>query len=177
MIDKQQFNNFFQHFDKEMIIEVIDLFAKQSPELINALSQNIEDHDLVQVKLNAHKLKGICLQLYDPVSAEHARNMEDTARRLITEIINLSLREYPKILNRLNQEFNENALVLEVVKYRSVGNFISGLAGSMSADTVFDLQNTEKNKVAEDLPRMLSELTVSADELLRELMMMKRELV
>lgn len=176
MIDKQQFDNFFQYFDNELIVEVIDLFAEQSPALMKTLAQNLENHDLVQVKLNAHKLKGICLQLFDPASSEHARNMEDTAKSLIHEIIHLSLRGFPEILNRLNQEFTESSLVMEVVKYHTIGNFVAGLTGSLSAEKVLDLQNTEKLKVDEDLPRMLSDLTVSTDELLRELLKMKKEL-
>jgi HPt (histidine-containing phosphotransfer) domain-containing protein len=176
MINKQQFNNFFQHFDKEMIIEVIDLFAEQSPDLIKVLTQNIEDHDLVQVKLNAHKLKGICLQLYDPVSSEHAKMMEDAAKRYIGEVIDSLLGEFPEIHSKLRQETNENTLYLEVIKAHTLKAFLTGLLGSLSAEDTFKLENTEKLIMAEHLPQMLADLTLSTDELLRELLMMKKEL-
>jgi hypothetical protein len=176
MIDKQQFNNFFQHFDKEMVIEVIDLFAEQSPELIRLLAQNIENHDLVQVKLNAHKLKGICLQLYDPVSSDHAKRMEEAAKKHIGDVVAIALDEFPEIHNRLMQEFNESTLFFEVVKGHTIKAFITGLLGSLSAEDALKLANAEKNIVAQDLPQILADLTRSTDELLRELFMMKREL-
>ena len=85
MIDRQQFDRTFKQLDKKTIVRIIGLFTDQYPQLIKILEQNMADHDLVQVKFHAHKLKGSLLQFCDPVSSGHAGKMEEAVKENMEE--------------------------------------------------------------------------------------------
>jgi len=176
MIDKQQFDNTFQYFNPKDTIEIIDLFLEQYPEQISLLAQNIEDNDLVQVKWNAHKLKGICSQFFDAVSADNARKLEDTSKRKIFEIIDIMLHDFPGPLDKLNLEFNESQTYLEIVKVHSIDNFIAGLTGPLSDENTLKLRNLLTVKIAEGIPQIFSDLKISSGLLIEELKAIQKEL-
>ena len=77
MIDKQQFNNFFQGFDKDFLPEFIDIAIIEIPATIEAISKNIENVDFDGLSRNACKIKGIIPNFYDPVSTGLSRQLWD----------------------------------------------------------------------------------------------------
>ena len=177
MIDKKEFNNTFQYFDKETIIEIIDMFAEQQPEIMNILAQNIADYDLVAIKLNAHKIKGQCSQLFDRASADHAKKLEDYASAKIVDIVYIMLDELPETILRLKQENNESELLHKVIFVaHSIKNFLIGLNVSFDPENTLKLQNLEKSFLADGMPQMLVDLKISSGQLLAELLQMKKEL-
>ncbi len=76
MIDKQCFYEFLD-FDKEIILEIIDLAATEIPECIEAIAKNMEDTDFDRLSRNACKIKGILGIFFDPVSTGLARQLWD----------------------------------------------------------------------------------------------------
>jgi HPt (histidine-containing phosphotransfer) domain-containing protein len=80
MIDRQKLNQNFQYFDKETIIEIIDIFFEEYPERMGKLKKNIEDLDFVQLKFNAHSLKGVIANFQDPECIEFSRKLDEMAK-------------------------------------------------------------------------------------------------
>ena len=80
MIDRQKLNQNFQYFDKETIIEIIDIFFEEYPERIQKMRKNIEDLDFVQLKFNAHSLKGVIANFQDPECIELSRKLDEMAK-------------------------------------------------------------------------------------------------
>ncbi|MCX6306805.1 MAG: hypothetical protein NT040_17705 [Bacteroidetes bacterium] len=178
MIDKQEFNNNFQYFDAATIVDVIDLFAIQQPELIRLLEQHIAETNLVQIKFFAHKLRGPCLQFFDPVSSNHGEIMEEAANRKIIEVVDLLIPDYPDSLRDMRQEFDEIDLIQKKIAPRlSLKAFLSGFTDSFSAEKALKLEDLEKNKIADGMPLMFADLKASSSELLAELLAMKKELI
>ena len=80
MIDRQKLNQNFQYFDKETIIEIFDLFASEYPERAEKIQKNIDEKDFIQLKFNAHSLKGVVANFYDPVTIELTRELDEKAK-------------------------------------------------------------------------------------------------
>lgn len=80
MIDHVKLNQNFQYFDKETIIEIIDIFFVEYPERVEKITKNIQDGDFVQLKFNAHSLKGVVANFQDPVTIELSRRLDEMAK-------------------------------------------------------------------------------------------------
>ena len=80
MIDRQKLNQNFQYFDKETIIEIIDIFFEEYPARIQKMRKNIEDLDFVQLKFNAHSLKGVIANFQDPLCIELSCKLDEMAK-------------------------------------------------------------------------------------------------
>ena len=80
MIDREKFNANFQYFDKDIIVEIIDIFISEYDERFQKLRKNIEDKDFVQLKFNAHSLKGVIANFMDPVTIEESRQLDEMAK-------------------------------------------------------------------------------------------------
>ncbi|HNW72964.1 MAG: Hpt domain-containing protein [Bacteroidales bacterium] len=80
MIDRKKFNENFQYFDKEIIIEIIDIFFSEYDERFEKLSKNVKEQDFVQLKFNAHSLKGVVANFMDPVTIDLSRRLDEAAK-------------------------------------------------------------------------------------------------
>lgn len=80
MIDRKKFDENFQYFDKEIIIEIIDIFFSEFDERFEKLSKNVSDRDFVQLKFNAHSLKGVIANFMDPVTIDLSRKLDEVAK-------------------------------------------------------------------------------------------------
>lgn len=80
MIDRQKLDQNFQYFDKETIIEIIDIFFEEYPERVEKIRKNIQDGDFNQLKFNTHSLKGVIVNFQDPVSIELSRKLDEMAK-------------------------------------------------------------------------------------------------
>ena len=80
MIDRQKLNQNFQYFDKETIIEIINIFFEEYPVRVEKIRKNIEDGDFIQLKFNAHSMKGVIANFQDPVSIELTRKLDEMAK-------------------------------------------------------------------------------------------------
>jgi HPt (histidine-containing phosphotransfer) domain-containing protein len=80
MIDRQKLNQNFQYFDKETIIEIIDIFFSEYPERVEKIQNNINAKDFIQLKFNAHSLKGVVANFFDPVTIDLTRKLDERAK-------------------------------------------------------------------------------------------------
>lgn len=80
MIDRQKLNQNFQYFDKETIIEIIDIFFSEYPERVEKIQKNIAERDFNQLKFNAHSIKGVVANFQDPVTIELSRKLDEMAK-------------------------------------------------------------------------------------------------
>lgn len=80
MIDKEKFQENFKYFDKELIVEIIDMFINEQPDRLSKIKKNIEDLDMDALKFNAHSLKGVIANFMAETPKTHARILEEKAK-------------------------------------------------------------------------------------------------
>jgi HPt (histidine-containing phosphotransfer) domain-containing protein len=83
MVNKQNFYETYQFFDKSVIIEIIDIFISEYAERFEKLTKNIADRDFQNMRFNAHSLKGVIANFSAPVPLEMVRTFEKTAATLL----------------------------------------------------------------------------------------------
>ncbi|MGC8864699.1 MAG: Hpt domain-containing protein [Bacteroidales bacterium] len=76
MIDKTTFTAMYENFDKEVVVEIIDIFIKEYPERIAQLEQDIQSGDLESLYKHAHSLKGVIANFYDEEARQLALALE-----------------------------------------------------------------------------------------------------
>lgn len=80
MIDRKKLNENFQYFDKDVIIEIIDIFISEYDERFTKLRDNVARKDFESLKFNAHSLKGVVANFMDPETIELSRKLDEAAR-------------------------------------------------------------------------------------------------
>lgn len=75
-INKEQFIENFQYFDKEIVLEIIDIFIKEYPTRMESIADNIESCDYENLKFNAHSIKGVIANFVAPEVEQSARELE-----------------------------------------------------------------------------------------------------
>lgn len=107
-IDWAQFNENFQYYDKEVIIEVIDIFLDEYDSRISNLKKNIEEKDFINLAFNAHSFKSVIANYMAPKAYNLTRKIEDLAKNKSMEGIDI-------IFTELMSETKE--LILELTNY------------------------------------------------------------
>jgi HPt (histidine-containing phosphotransfer) domain-containing protein len=79
MIDRQKFDDTFQYFDKEVILNIIDIFEKELPERFIKIHRNIREKDFDAIAFNAHSLKSVAGTFMATEPTDLARKMEELA--------------------------------------------------------------------------------------------------
>lgn len=79
MVNKQNFYETYQFFDKSVIIEIIDIFISEYAERFEKLRKNIDERDFQNMRFNAHSLKGVIANFSAPVPLELIRAYEKSA--------------------------------------------------------------------------------------------------
>lgn len=57
MINKENFRNNFQYFDKSVVLQVLDIFLSEYQDRFNELEKNISELDFKSIDNNAHSFK------------------------------------------------------------------------------------------------------------------------
>lgn len=109
MIDRTRFNEAFQYYDKEVVIEVIGLFITDYPQRLADLRKSINEKDLYSMVLQAHSLKGLAGTFVAPVPQEIAGTMEEMGKRNETAGLN-------ELFSRLESALHELAEELKVIR-------------------------------------------------------------
>ncbi len=79
MIDRQKFDDTFQYFDKEVILNIIDIFEKELPERFEKIHHNILEKDFDALAFNAHSLKSVAGTFMAIEPSNLARKIEEMA--------------------------------------------------------------------------------------------------
>jgi HPt (histidine-containing phosphotransfer) domain-containing protein len=79
-IDWDQFNENFQYYDKEIIMEIIDIFIDEYNDRIINLQKNIKEKDYISLAFNAHSFKSVIGNYMAPKAYETTRKLEELAK-------------------------------------------------------------------------------------------------
>ncbi len=85
MIDREQFNEQFQYYDEDVIVEVIGLFLSDYGERLSKLQESIAHVDTETMILQAHSLKGLAGTFAAPGPQALAGEIEEKGKRGDTE--------------------------------------------------------------------------------------------
>lgn len=83
MIDRARFNENFQYFDKEIVVEIIDIFISEFDERFANLHDNVRCRDFDKLKFNAHSIKGVIANFMDPPTIELSKRLDEMAKNKI----------------------------------------------------------------------------------------------
>ncbi|MBN2639109.1 MAG: Hpt domain-containing protein [Bacteroidales bacterium] len=76
IISKDQFIENFQYFDKEVVLEIINIFIDEYPDRLQTIQNNINNGDFDQLRFNAHSIKGVVANFIAPEVQAMARELE-----------------------------------------------------------------------------------------------------
>lgn len=76
IIERDRFKENFQFFDKEVVLDIINIFIDEYPERMLSIRENIDQKDFDQLRFNAHSLKGVVANFIAPEVQGLARSME-----------------------------------------------------------------------------------------------------
>lgn len=77
IIDKDQFRENFEFFDKEIVLDIINMFVDEYPERLQKIRKNIDEKDFDNLKFNAHSLKGVVSNFVAEEARVAAKRLED----------------------------------------------------------------------------------------------------
>lgn len=80
MIDREKFKENFFYLDKEVVIEIIDIFLSEYEDRLANIQKNIAEQNFSGLKFNAHSLKGVIANFMDPQTIELSRSMDEKAK-------------------------------------------------------------------------------------------------
>jgi len=83
VINKQDFFKNYALFDKDILIEIIDIFTQEVPEKIETLKSDLKSNDFRNFRFNAHSLKGTIGSFCAPVVWNMAKELENIVTKLI----------------------------------------------------------------------------------------------
>lgn len=110
IIEKDRFQENFQYFDKEVVLEIINIFIDEYPERMLTIKKNIDQNNFDQLRFNAHSLKGVVANFIAPEVQGIARTLEMKGSNKDMENI-----------NELYSELKEKAdvMVKELAEFRN----------------------------------------------------------
>ncbi|MDP2724422.1 MAG: Hpt domain-containing protein [Bacteroidales bacterium] len=76
IINTELFNETFQYFDKEIVVEIIDIFINEYSERISKINEAIQTKNFADLKFTAHSMKGVVANFAVPELQAMARDLE-----------------------------------------------------------------------------------------------------
>lgn len=80
MIERADFREHFQYFDREVVVEIIDLFLETYQEQLADLKKCIDANEPERVNMHAHSLKGLAGTFVSPDTQSIAATLEVRAK-------------------------------------------------------------------------------------------------
>jgi HPt (histidine-containing phosphotransfer) domain-containing protein len=107
MIDHVRFNENFQYFDKEIIIEIIDIFISEFDMRFSNLNENVAARDFDKLKFNAHGIKGVIANFMDPDTIELSKRLDEMAKNRIENGLEKTLADFENSAKLLLEELKQ----------------------------------------------------------------------
>ncbi|MCF8228758.1 MAG: Hpt domain-containing protein [Bacteroidales bacterium] len=107
VIEKEEFRQNFKPFDKEIVVEIIDIFIQEWPDRQKEIQKNIEEGDFESLRFNAHSLKGVVANFIADEPKTLAKQLEDNAKEKIDDDNLAKFQELTKLINELIEELKE----------------------------------------------------------------------
>ncbi len=76
LIDRNQFIENFQYFDKEIVFEIIEIFINEYPDRMKSITESIANVDYDNIKFHCHSIKGVIANFVAPEVEQQARELE-----------------------------------------------------------------------------------------------------
>jgi HPt (histidine-containing phosphotransfer) domain-containing protein len=119
MINKQLFLDTFKVFDREVVVEIINIFFEEYPLRIEKMDKNMAEQDYKELAFNAHSLKGVVSNFASPTLFQLAKDVEKMASALRDGNADPDLASrlelcYPK-MREATAEFHKD--LVEIIKY------------------------------------------------------------
>jgi two-component system, sensor histidine kinase and response regulator len=90
--------------DSELLIELVQLFLEQAPQLIEAMRKSLQQGDMQGLARSAHSMKGAASNFLAHGTAGAASQLEADAKREDTESAKTALAALETIVERLTTE-------------------------------------------------------------------------
>jgi HPt (histidine-containing phosphotransfer) domain-containing protein len=84
MIDREKFIENFKPFDKEIVLEIIDIFLEEYDDRMNVIEKNIKENKLEDLRFNAHSFKGVVANFIAEEPKELSKQLEENAKQGIS---------------------------------------------------------------------------------------------
>jgi len=107
IVNRVLFAENFHYFDKEVTLEILDMFFTEYPERLEKLKRFIASGDLESTRLTAHSLKGVISNFSAPKVVEVIRKIEEDSRNQKAENLPSLLHEFSQVGGKMIQELTE----------------------------------------------------------------------
>ncbi len=107
MIDREKFIENFRSFDKEIVLEIIDIFINEYPERMKELKNNVNEEDFDSLRFNAHSMKGVVANFVADKPKTIAKQLEENGKNKIKDGNLDLLRDLKESLDIMIEELGE----------------------------------------------------------------------
>jgi hypothetical protein len=111
MINEKLFHEKYVHFDKETVVEIIDIFINEYQERIDRISRSLDMRSLENLQKNAHASRAVIGNFDMDTRAFHEiSSIEDQTRLLLQEIKEgrkLSRNEDEEFFSKIEKTFGD----------------------------------------------------------------------
>jgi HPt (histidine-containing phosphotransfer) domain-containing protein len=83
MVNKQEFLETYNYFDKDTLVEIIDIFLSEYEGRIQKIYTDVREHNFKDLRFDAHGIKGVIANFCAPVPWQVARDLEFSATSFI----------------------------------------------------------------------------------------------
>jgi two-component system sensor histidine kinase/response regulator len=104
IVNRNLFIDNFHYFDKEVTLEILDMFFTEYPERLEKLKRYIASGDLESTRITAHSLKGVISNFSAPSVVEVIRKIEEDSRNQKAENLPLLLQEFTNVGGKMIEE-------------------------------------------------------------------------
>lgn len=107
MIDRQLFKEHFSYFDTALVVEIIDMFFDEFEQRFQDLHDNVASRDFDSLHKNAHSLKGVISNFWDPVPVELTKRLDEMAKNKLENGLENTLSELEQSSRLLLEELGK----------------------------------------------------------------------
>jgi len=110
IIDRENFDNNYKIFDKEIVVEIIDIFIEEYPDRIESFTKAIKTEDSELLRTTAHGFKGVLGNFFANNPYELAKKLEAKGKSADFSDVETLFKELQDYCTDLIQE-------LETIRY------------------------------------------------------------
>ena len=109
MINEKKFADTYVHFDRETVVEIIDIFLEEYNERIEKITKQLKNRDFEELKKSAHAFKGVIANFETECNAydEISEILEESHQLAENEDFDdMTEEEQEEILEKLSIKFS-----------------------------------------------------------------------
>lgn len=109
MINEKKFADTYVHFDRETVVEIIDIFLEEYIERIEKITNQLKNRDFEELKKSAHAFKGVIANFETECRAydEISEILDETHQLLESEDFDdMTEEEQEEIMEKLRIKFS-----------------------------------------------------------------------